>query len=191
MTQMPLSFAKIMTIADARRLSSPMTIVADAEQCAALARRFDWVAVADYSAKFSFSEVDAYINMTGSINAKVTQSCVATGEPLASKIKTDFSVRLFPRDQMAGDTAMGQDEVELDSDALDTVFYDDGQFDLGEIIGETLSLSTDPWPRGPDADRWLRQKGIKGEDEAGAFGALAGLRDALASASSPNGPIDE
>ena len=180
----PLSFATCMTVADAQRQPAQVTIVADSGQCAVLSERFGWVAVAHCSAVLAFVVRDTTIAISGSIRARVTQNCVATGEPLASAIDTAFSVQLVPRDQLNSDIGLAGAEIELDGDALDTIFYDQGRFALSEIIGEALALSVDPWPRGPDADRWLKQKGVKREDDVGAFGALSGLRDALATSSS-------
>jgi hypothetical protein len=62
---------------------------------------------------------------------------------------------------------------------MDVVFYDLAAIDVGEAVAETLLLSLDPYPRAPGAEAALRAAGVKGEEEAGAFGALAGLRDKL------------
>ncbi|HEV2747118.1 MAG TPA: DUF177 domain-containing protein, partial [Allosphingosinicella sp.] len=43
----------------------------------------------------------------------------------------------------------------------------------------TLALSLDPFPRSPAAAEALKAAGVKSEEEAGPFGALAALRDKL------------
>ena len=71
------------------------------------------------------------------------------------------------------------EEVELGEDELDVVFYDGAAVDVGEAVAETLSLSLDPYPRAPGAEEALKAAGVKSEEEAGPFAALAGLRDKL------------
>ena len=60
-----------------------------------------------------------------------------------------------------------------------SVFYDGAAIDVGEAVAETLSLSLDPYPRAPGAEEALEAAGVKSEEEAGPFAALAGLRDKL------------
>lgn len=50
------------------------------------------------------------------------------------------------------------------------------RIDLGEAAVQTLSLALDPFPRHPDADRILAEKGVLSEEQAGPFAALAKLR---------------
>ena len=82
-------------------------------------------------------------------------------------------VRFLPEPAEAGD------ESELDADDCDTVFYTGGAIDLGEAAAETLLLSLDPFPRGPNAAASLKDAGVISEEEAGPFGGLAALRDKL------------
>ena len=58
--------------------------------------------------------------------------------------------------------------------------YDGGAIDLGETAAETMALALDPFPRGPGAEAALKAAGVISEEEAGPFGALAGLKDKLA-----------
>ena len=50
----------------------------------------------------------------------------------------------------------------------------------GTDPAETMAMALDPYPRSPAAAEALAAAGVKREDEAGAFGALAALRDRLA-----------
>ena len=65
---------------------------------------------------------------------------------------------------------------------LDVIKLDGGKagsVDLGEAAAETMALALDPYPRAPEAPNVLREAGVLSEEEAGPFGALAGLRDKL------------
>jgi uncharacterized metal-binding protein YceD (DUF177 family) len=103
----------------------------------------------------------------------VTQSCVATADPLPATVDEPFTLR-FEREVPASGG-----EVELSDEELDIIAYSGSDIDLGEAVAETLSLALDPFPRAPDADARLREAGVLGEDEAGPFSALKGLKDRL------------
>jgi uncharacterized metal-binding protein YceD (DUF177 family) len=105
----------------------------------------------------------------------VTQSCVATAVPLEAEVDEPFRIE-FRTEPTAGTP---DEEVELSEAEMDVTFYDGGSIDLGEAVAETLSLSLDPWPRAPGAEEILKAAGVKGEEEAGPFAALAALKDKL------------
>ncbi len=52
----------------------------------------------------------------------------------------------------------------------------DGRSSFGESIADTLAVSIDPYPRGPNAEAALQQAGVLSEDQAGPFAALAALK---------------
>jgi uncharacterized metal-binding protein YceD (DUF177 family) len=141
----------------------------------ALARRFGLVAIERLAAALTLARKAEEIAMEGTLSAKVTQACVATGEPLEAEIEAPFSLRFRPQPRAEGP----EDEIELAADELDVIFHDGAAIDVGEAVAETLLLSLDPYPRAPGADAALRAAGVKSEEEAGPFGALAGLRDKL------------
>src|SRR3546814_12223240 len=66
-----------------------------------------------------------------------------------------------------------EEEVEIDSADCDILPLEGDRADLGEAAVQTLSLALDPFPRHPDADRILVEKGVLSEEQAGPFEALA------------------
>ena len=152
-----------------------MDIEADEKERAALARRFGIVEIAKLSAEAELTRKGVEVVATGRMRAAVTQSCVASGEPVPAEIDEAFTLLFRPAPPPAGP----DEEVELSEGELDVVFFEDGSIDLGEAVAETLSLALDPYPRSPGAEEALRAAGVKSEEEAGPFGALAGLRDKL------------
>lgn len=150
-----------------------LRIEADEAERAALARRFALGAVAALAADASLVREGGEVTATGRIAAEVTQSCVATGEPIEERVDARFEIHFRPHpDDVAPDA-----EIELDQGELDVVFYEGAMIDLGEAVAETLALSLDPFPRSPAAEQALKAAGVKSEEEAGPFGALAALRD--------------
>jgi uncharacterized metal-binding protein YceD (DUF177 family) len=163
---------RVDTIGTERRA---MRIEAGAEEKEALARRFGLVAIHSLSAEASLTRNGESVIAEGRLRASVTQSCVATAVPLEAEVDEPFRIEFRP-EPTAGTT---DEEVELSESEMDVTFYDGGSIDLGEAVAETLSLSLDPWPRAPGAEEILKAAGVKGEEEAGPFAALAALKDKL------------
>lgn len=152
-----------------------LSIDASEEERQKLARRFAIVSIASLSAEVELVRIEKGIRASGSLKAEVTQSCVATGEPLNEIVAEPFEILFLP-EPAAG---AADEEIELSEADCDVVFYDGAAIDVGEAVAESLSLSLNPWPRLPNADEVLRESGVKSEEEAGAFGALAALRDKM------------
>lgn len=150
-----------------------LAIEANADERAALAGRFRLIAIDRLVAKFAIRRDATGIMSTGHLSGAVVQACGVTGDPVPAVVEEDFAIRFLPEGSESGD------EVELSEADCDTVFYTGGAIDLGEAAAETLALALDPFPRGPRAGDALREAGVLSEDEAGPFGALAGLRDKL------------
>jgi uncharacterized metal-binding protein YceD (DUF177 family) len=170
-------FSRPLTLDAARRQRDPVTVVADPAECSALARRFDLVAVDRLAATFDIGVVGDVIRLSGTLSADVTQRCVATDAPVPVTLEEPLTLRCTP--ETPGPDA--DDEIELSDEDCDTIDYDGAAIDLGEIAAQSLALALDPWPRSADADAILQAAGVKSEGEAGAFGALAALRDQLGS----------
>jgi uncharacterized metal-binding protein YceD (DUF177 family) len=141
----------------------------------ALASRFGLVAIEALAAEAQLSRGGDVAAAAGVVRAKVTQSCIATAEPVEQAIEESFRIEFRPPPDARAD-----EEVELGEDELDVVFYEGGAIDLGEAVAQTLLLGLDPYPRSPAAEAALRQAGVKSEDDAKAesspFAALKGLK---------------
>ena len=149
-------------------------IEADAEERAALARRFGLVGIDRLIGDFTLRRDAAGIVADGRVEAALTQACSITGDPLPARVDESVALRFVPDDEA------GQDEVELGDGDIDVIAYEGGAIDLGEVAAETMALALDPFPRGPNAETALKHAGVLSEEEAGPFGALAGLKDKLA-----------
>lgn len=176
MTMLP-ELSRPLTLDAARRTRAPVEVVADADERSALARRFHLVSIDQLTAALGVAVEGQVILINGTLNADAVQNCVATGEPVSAHVTTPIALKLVPAADL--EVAEAEAEIELSGDDLDVVEYDGAAIDLGEIVAQSLALALDPWPRHPDADAILRAAGVKSEEEAGAFGALAALRDTL------------
>ncbi len=152
----------------------PLHLAADEASRAALAKRFGLLSLDRLEADLKCWRDGQDLHMEGEMCATLTQACVVSGQPVAAQLKEPLIVRF------ARDAEKEGDEIELDADDCDTLPYDGLAADAGEAVAQTLALSLNPFPRAPNADVALKQAGVLSEEDAGAFGALAGLRDQLA-----------
>ena len=149
-------------------------IDADAQERAALAKRFDLIGIERLTGSFTIRRDAAGIMVEGRVAAAVSQACSITGDPLSATVDEPVALRFVPEDEA------GQDEVELGDSDIDVIPYDGGTIDLGEVAAETMALALDPFPRGPNAEAVLKEAGVLSEEQAGPFGALAELKEKLA-----------
>ena len=149
------------------------TIEANEIERAALAERFGLLSIERLTGSFVLHRGSAGISVTGRVTAAATQACSITGEPLPATVNEEARLRFV-------DDLGGGEEVELDDADIDVLPLEGAAIDLGEVAAETLVLSLDPFPRGPNAEATLKQAGVLSESEVGPFSALAGLKEKLA-----------
>jgi uncharacterized metal-binding protein YceD (DUF177 family) len=154
-----------------------LRLSADEADRADVAARFGLIGIARLDAELAIAVSGDVLHVTGTIDAAVTQRCVATGDPVPARLREPVDVRFVPNVRL--EAATPEAEVELGGDEMEVIGYDGGRAAIGEMVAETLSLALGPYPRSAGADAWLAEKGVKNEEEAGAFGALAALRDQL------------
>lgn len=148
--------------------NAPVVLTATAEQCAALARRFDLVAVHALEAVVALEPEGRIVSATGRLTASIVQSCAVSGEDLAVEIDEPIELRFVP----AHEGGVPGEEIELEADQLDEIEYTGHAFDLGEAAAQTLALAIDPFLEGPGADEARRKAGIVAEGGNNPFAAL-------------------
>ena len=148
-------------------------IRAEAEERTGLARRFGLQSLDRLEARATLTTSTQGIEVAGRLRADAVQSCVVTQDPIPVRIDQEFTVRFVP------ETTPDADEIELSAEDCDIMEHDGQQIDLGEAVAQSLGLALDPYPRSANAEARLREAGVKSEEEAGPFGALAALKDKL------------
>lgn len=119
-------------------------IAATPAERAALATRFGLLALDRLEARVRLRRLPGgMFRLAADLSGDVTQTCVVTLEPVASRISEHFTL-LFGAVE---DTA----EIVLDSEAETVEPLEDGVIDLGETVAQQLSLALDPYPRAPGA----------------------------------------
>ncbi len=119
-------------------------IEADGDERAALARRFDLIALNRLTGAIILIRDAAGVRVTGQVHASGDQACVTSGEAVPFLITEQLAL-LFT------ETAPDGAEVELSDADLDSEPLAGDTIDLGEIAAQALALALDPYPRAPHA----------------------------------------
>ena len=150
-------------------------LIADAGECSAIAKRLNLLSLDRLEAHAVLSRDKQQVRARGRVKASLRQACVATGESIPEHVDEAFDLTFAP----APGGAEGEEEVELESGDLDTIFHDGAGIELGREIADTLALAVNPYPRSAEADAALREAGVMSEEEAGPFAALAALKSKM------------
>ncbi|WP_026870456.1 YceD family protein [Inquilinus limosus] len=145
MTPTP-EFSRMVGVNTLPRGGRTIAIEADEAERAALARRFDLLALDELSARFTLTpgRGDTVV-VAGTLNAAVVQRCVVTLDPVPATVEDEVEAVFAD--------AAGRDEAEVEVDPLAAEVEPmvGGRIDLGELAAQHLSLALDPYPRSPDA----------------------------------------
>ena len=151
---------------------APLVLTAKADECAALAERFDLVAITELVATVELVRDGATVTAVGRLTARIVQACAVSAEDLPVRIDQPLALRFVP----AGAATSSEEEIEIDSNSIDEIEYSDGRFDLGEAIAQSLALMIDPFLTGPQAEAARKAAGIGEPEGSGPFAALSALR---------------
>ena len=121
---------------------------ANIEELRLLAKTLDLLDCASLEVNYSIEPLPSGWRVFGGIQAKITQSCVISLEPVESHITEPFNME-FRR--MSSSEKEGQDEHNILS-AEDIENLEDDRIDIGRIIYEILSTALDPYPRKDGAE---------------------------------------
>lgn len=148
-----------------------LDLVADEAERAAVADRLALAGLERFDAHVTLEREGEKVRAKGRIKAALTQSCVASGEPVPAHVDEPFELLFLPEPQVGAD-----EELELSEEDCDVVFHDGATLDLGAALADTLALALDPYPRSPAAAEALREAGVLSEEQASPFAVLAQLK---------------
>lgn len=130
-------------------------IVANPAERAAVAKRLELLALDRLEADLRLRPAagGTLLQITGSIEAELAQSCVVTLEPVPATLSLPVEITyMLTRDRPHGAAAVDPAELDpagLDPDAPEPLPPEG--LDLGEEVVQLLSLGLDPYPRAPGA----------------------------------------
>lgn len=154
--------------------SAPRAVEIEAEEAerAALARRFDLLALDTLRVQAMLTAVAGGVEARGTIHAVLAQPCVVTSDPVPATIDEPFALRFMAEQPVGGDD--DDEGMELSDADCDVLPLENGAVDLGEAAAQTLGLALDPFPRSSQSLEGEERVWKSGE-EGGAFAGLKGL----------------
>lgn len=143
----------------------PHRLEASAAECAALAARFELLALDALTADLAIVRDAAGIRLTGQLHGVGAQACVVSAEPVGFTVDEALDLRF-------ADAAVPEgDEIELGVPDLDTLPLEGGVVDMGEAVAQSFGLALDPYPRAAADVRAAVAPLLTSEEEAAAIAA--------------------
>jgi uncharacterized metal-binding protein YceD (DUF177 family) len=176
-----VEFSRCIKIDEIGKGDSSHEITATADECAALAKRFDLLKLDNLQATIMLSKHSNGIQAKGQFSASLEQACIASNEAIADTIDDEIDILFLP---LSEQHIVPDSEVELAADECDVMLHDGRVIDIGEAVAQSLALSINPYPRSKNADQQLRAAGVKRDDDviapSGPFAALSAIKDKMA-----------
>ena len=134
-------FSRLVSIEHIDSIGKTHEIIANKEECLALAKRFSLESILHLSASINLQRVSkGRIRATGSFTAQIVQSSSISLDSFSSTICDTFTTLFIEGEEEGG-------EIDLDKDNEDIEFIQQGSIDIGELTSEYLSLSIPLFPR--------------------------------------------
>lgn len=119
-------------------------VVATKQECAALARRFDLLAIDRLAATVALvRQGQDVVLLRAAFEAEFVQSCVVTLDPVPGAVSGRFALLYGPPEAEDGAVA-AEDDAAFEPLSADVI-------DIGEAVAQEFSLVLPPFPRRPDA----------------------------------------
>lgn len=133
---------------------APVTIVANEEQRAALAREHELLSVESFRAELVAKPFRREgVRVSGRVGATITQRCVVTLEPLESRIDEEVSALFVPEGSSLSHGGEAGGELVLEPEGPDAPEpFSGDSLDVGVLAEEFFELGIDPYPRKPGAE---------------------------------------
>lgn len=144
-------FSLKLTTKDVPSNGTSVDFSADAETCAALARRFGILELSDLQGTAKVRPFRKHgLTLGCRYRATVVQACVVTLEPVVQQVDDRFTRRWLPEHMIEPEASVDVREVLIEAEGDDAPDPMDGNtIDIGEAVAEALALAIDPYPRKP------------------------------------------
>lgn len=168
-------FSRVVPLDDLTDAETVREIEANEGERAGLAMRFGLLSLDSLRATVRLKRLRGgrAVRFSAVFHAEVTQTCVATLEPVADRIDDAFEI-VFEREAAGA----GGRELVLDPEADSEPLVGDS-IDIGEVVAQEVALSLNPYPRRPGATLDTGDGALDAERGPGApgpFESLAALK---------------
>jgi hypothetical protein len=170
----PPILSRIVSLGDGGEAISGRIEASEAE-CKALAADLGIESLASLTFDYRLHPIACErFRLTGRLDARLTQLCVVTLEPVAEHIDEEFSLECWPQDQIeaAGEEAEAEPVYgELPEEPPAPII--NGKVDIGALAAEIFASAINPYPRKDDAEFHWEEPKEAGAPASGPFGGLA------------------
>jgi uncharacterized metal-binding protein YceD (DUF177 family) len=168
-------FTHILTVAEIGQNRDVSLKASEADRLA-IAQRLKLLDVQSFSMDAKLTAIAGGVKLVGTVKAQVVQPCAATDLPVPARIDEPFELHFLRN--LDQDISSDDDEIEIEISGEDCekLPLENERIDVADAAVQTLSLALDPFPRHPNADSILAEKGVLSEGQAGPFAALAALK---------------
>lgn len=153
-----------------------MRLESTAGERAEIARAFGCLSVDELGAKLILTRHGSRLKLSGLLEAKLSQACIVSLEPVQSVIREPVAVTFAPPAPVRGGKGraetMSEEVIQMDVEDPPELILD-GTVDLGTTMLEFFALALDPYPRKPGAE--FSEKPVK-DDAVHPFAALSRLK---------------
>jgi uncharacterized metal-binding protein YceD (DUF177 family) len=157
-------FSYLVDIRSLAALAQPILLEATPGQCADLAARFGLGSIEALSATVTVTSDARGVRVRGQVQSDLHYLCRVSREPFASHVTEPMDILLVQG--VTEDELPSPEESAVADDPVELLPLEGSEFDIAMLAAETLALALDPFPRGPEADKALKQLGIQTEEEA-------------------------
>jgi len=184
--QIAPEFSRIVNTDEQVGKKNKIEIEANEKECAALAERFELIAINSLKATLTITTAgNGEVTLRGPMHADIIQRCVATLEPVPEIVEDEVEVLFSPH--------ISEDDLPSNPDDLDDLSEEelmalldqpeplvDGKIDVGEVVSQFLAVAMDPYPRKDGAKVADVVKSEDDEEERpNPFAKLASLKEQL------------
>lgn len=152
----PLPLIHPVRVEDIKQRGSHLQLRAQDSQLAAIAAFLGLASVEALEARYIATRNGDKVQLTGTISAKLHQTCIVTLEPfpisVEAQVRLDFAPEEEPRAAARRAEADEQGRIDIEvhlneDDPPEPIL--DGTIELGAVTLEFLALELDPYPRKP------------------------------------------
>lgn len=152
---------------------------ASAEERATIAKLLDLVALDELSFDYTLAKQGSErFVLDGLVQARVTQSCVLSLDPIESAPSIPIHAQFWPEADLA-EVADSDGAVQVDPEEDGPEAIVDGKIDIGHFAYEHFAAALDPYPKKREAtfDWSDARAGSNGDGMDGPFAALKSLKE--------------
>jgi uncharacterized metal-binding protein YceD (DUF177 family) len=161
-------FSHIINLEKAHNRGRPESFTASKEQCSLIMEVFDLLDLKSFTIQFQVELlINGAYNLRGSLNAVVVQPSAVSCEPVTTSISEPFSIMLVPSQKRLHDYEESHPDDDCD-------IFAEGEYDVGNLSLEYLSLSLPTYPRLPgESGDYVEFDDSKKEEAPSPFATLA------------------